>query len=64
MLISILYCFRRMLGELTLREQEYLEFIRQKNVPLYNDVINQLRKESRERLLLIQAVTVEISASK
>lgn len=49
MLISILYCFRRMLGELTLREQEYLEFIRQKNVPLYNDVINQLRKEFGER---------------
>lgn len=49
MLISILYCFRRMLGELTLREQEYLEFIRQKNVPLYNDVINQLGKEFGER---------------
>lgn len=45
MLILIRYCFRRMLEELTLREQEYLEFIRQKNVPLHNDVINKLKED-------------------
>ena len=48
MLILIRYCFRRMLEELTLREQEYLEFIRQKNVPLHNDVINKLKEDFKQ----------------
>lgn len=34
-----------MYNALTLRECEYLEFIRRKNVPVYGQVIEQLKKD-------------------
>lgn len=34
---------RRMYAELTLREVEYLEYIRQKNMPIYNEIIAKLK---------------------
>ena len=36
---------KKMYKTLTIRECEYLEFIRRRNIPLYADVINKLKEE-------------------
>ena len=32
-------------NKLTIREMEYLDFVKKKNIPLYNDLLEELKKE-------------------
>ena len=46
-----LFYYRKIYQVLTLRECEYLEYIRRKNLPLYSQVIQKLSQERNEGML-------------
>lgn len=56
--LTVITCFlkggthaRRMYSTLTLREYEYLEYMRRMNIPLYNEVVAALRGETKQGLM-------------
>ena len=46
-----IHLFRRMYRLLTLRECEYLEYIRRKNMPLYGAIIRKLKEDRYDSLV-------------